>query len=81
MTDQPGKYIGGSKRERGGNAQSKFKRMRGLYVTDPLDVHIHNFLHIRWLDCQQLMLSQHFFESLKFFDKDGVPKSPEAKEA
>uniref|UniRef100_A0A1X7TIU7 AAA+ ATPase domain-containing protein n=2 Tax=Amphimedon queenslandica TaxID=400682 RepID=A0A1X7TIU7_AMPQE len=28
-----------------------------------------------WLDCQQLMLSQHFFESLKFFDKDGVPKS------
>lgn len=21
------------------------------------------------------MLSQHFFESLKFFDKDGVPKS------
>ena len=32
-------------REReGGNAQSKFKRMRDLYVTDPLDVHIHYFL-------------------------------------
>ena len=75
LFDRPARQVGGSKRERGGNAQSKFKRMRGLYVTDPLDVHIHNFLHIRWLDCQQLMLSQHFFESLKFFDKDGVPKS------
>lgn len=31
-------------REREGrNAQSKFKRMR-VYVTDPLDVHIHYFL-------------------------------------
>ena len=28
-----------------------------------------------WSDCQQLMLSQHFFESLRFFDKDNVPQS------
>ena len=29
----------------------------------------------RWEDCQQLMLSQNFFESLRFFDKDHVSQS------
>ena len=27
-----------------------------------------------WEDCQLLMLSQHFYESLRFFDKDSVSK-------
>ncbi len=36
---------------------------------------VHLFLfHCRWEDCKQLLLSQNFFESLKFFDRDNVPK-------
>ena len=27
-----------------------------------------------WEDCKQLLLSQNFFESLKFFDRDNVPR-------
>lgn len=39
-------------------------------------VHLYFKLFVfRWTDCQQLMLSQHFFQSLKFFDKDKVPKA------
>ena len=43
-------------------------------------VHVHVYVHFicfpfSWSDCQQLMLSQHFFESLRFFDKDNVPQS------
>lgn len=28
----------------------------------------------RWDDCKQLLLSQNFFESLRFFDRDNVPR-------
>ena len=28
----------------------------------------------RWEDCKQLLLSPNFFVSLRFFDKDNVPK-------
>ncbi len=31
-------------------------------------------LYCRWEDCKQLLLSRNFFESLKFFDRDNVPK-------
>lgn len=27
----------------------------------------------RWEDCKQLLLTQNFFESLRFFDRDNVP--------
>lgn len=27
-----------------------------------------------WEECKQLLLSPNFFESLKFFDKDSVPR-------
>ncbi len=34
-----------------------------------------NFLRVRrWEDCQQLLISPNFFENLRFFDKDNVPK-------
>ena len=29
----------------------------------------------RWEECKQLLLTPNFFESLKFFDRDGVPRS------
>jgi len=28
-----------------------------------------------WEDCKQLLLSANFFENLRFFDKDGLPKA------
>ena len=31
-------------------------------------------LSISWEDCKQLLLSHNFFESLRFFDRDNVPK-------
>ena len=27
-----------------------------------------------WDDCQQLMLSRHFYQSMRFFDKDSIPQ-------
>ena len=33
----------------------------------------------RWDDCKQLLLSHNFFESLKFFDRDHVPRSKLSK--
>lgn len=33
-------------------------------------IHVHH----RWDDCKQLLLSPNFFENLRFFDKDNVPK-------
>lgn len=29
---------------------------------------------LSWEECKQLLLSPNFFESLKFFDKDSVPR-------
>ena len=30
--------------------------------------------HHRWDDCKLLLLSPNFFENLRFFDKDNIPK-------
>ncbi len=32
------------------------------------------YMYNRWDDCKLLLLSPNFFENLKFFDKDNIPK-------
>ena len=47
---------------------------KGVIMYNSIQLHVCTCPH-SWEDCKQLMLTQNFFESLRFFDKDNVSPS------